>query len=143
LNTSEVNVFHQLIPTTRLWLIAGVTAVTLVAAPAGAVLADDHISSTGAAILGGIAGLAVGAAIVDNAHQHPVYYPPRYPAYAAAQPYPYAQPYPAYYPRPAYRPAYRAPFSPAGGVVCYPGKSICYNNNGSVAGNWTHRVFGY
>ncbi len=133
----------------RMSVVPAIAAAAIVAMPLAEAQANNNISNTGAAILGGIAGLAVGAAIVDSAHQHPVYYPPRY-AYPAAQPYPYAQPYPAYaqpqpayYPRPAYHPAYGAPFSPTGGVVCYPGKGICYNNNGSVAGKWTNRVFGY
>lgn len=135
--------FHQLIPATRTWLLAGLAAVTLVAAPTGAVLADNHISSTGAAIVGGIAGLAVGAAIADSAHHNQAYYPPRYQPYGYPQPYPvYAQPYPAYYP-PAYRPAYARPFSPAPGVVCYPGRGLCYNDsNGTVANRWSARVFG-
>ena len=135
--------FHQLIPNLRPWLIAAAAAaVTIVAAPTGVVLADNHISNTGAAVLGGIAGLAVGAAIVDSTHPH-VYYPPRYQPNPYPQPYPYAQPYPAYYPRPVYRPAYAAPFAPAPGVTCYPDRGLCFKYNGKVANQWTASVFGY
>ena len=124
--------------------------------------ANDHVSTTGAAIVAGIAGVAVGAAIADSANQHPDYAPPRYQAYPAAQPYPYPepypypqpypppypyaqpypQPYPNYYPRPAYRHRYAAPFRPTSDVVCYPNKGLCFNDNGSVANKWTRRIFG-
>jgi len=73
-----------------------------------------------AAILGGIAGLAVGAAIADSANRnHDVYGAP---------------------PPAAYRPP--APFSPAGGIICYPEQRACYNNGGAYSGNWTWRVYG-
>jgi hypothetical protein len=73
-----------------------------------------------AAILGGIAGLAVGAAIADSANRnHDIYGAP---------------------PPPAYRPP--APFSPAGGIICYPEQRACYNNGGAYSGNWTWRVYG-
>lgn len=126
----------------RARLVAGATALALLALPMAEAQAKDHISSTGAAILGGIAGLAIGAAIVDSAHPH-VSYAPRYQPYPYPQPYPYAQPYPAYYPRPVYRPAYAGPFSPAPGVTCYADRGLCYNGNGTVANAWTGRVFGY
>lgn len=73
-----------------------------------------------AAILGGIAGLAVGAAIADSANRNNnVYGAP---------------------PPPSYRPP--APFSPSGGVICYPEQRACYNNGGAYNGNWTWRVYG-
>ncbi|WP_018185317.1 hypothetical protein [Kaistia granuli] len=73
-----------------------------------------------AAILGGLAGLAVGAAIADSANRNrDIYGAP---------------------PPPAYRPP--APFSPAGGVICYPEQRACYNNGGAYNGNWTWRVYG-
>jgi hypothetical protein len=73
-----------------------------------------------AAIVGGIVGLAVGAAIADSANRNrDVYGEP---------------------PPPAYRPP--APFSPAGGVICYPEQRACYNNGGAYNGNWTWRVYG-
>lgn len=136
--------FHPLIPSVPSKLLAAVAAVMLIVTGTTGARAD-HISNTGAAILGGVAGLAVGAAIADSQHPH-VYYPPRYQPYPYPQPYPYAapsryvQPYPAYYP--AYRPHYAVPFSPAPGVTCDPGRGLCYNANGSVAGRWTNSVFG-
>ncbi|MCX5578867.1 hypothetical protein [Kaistia terrae] len=74
-----------------------------------------------AAIIGGIAGLAVGAAIADSANRNQnVYGVP---------------------PPPSYRPP--APFSPAGGVICYPDQRACYNNGGAYSSNWTWRVYGH
>jgi hypothetical protein len=73
-----------------------------------------------AAIIGGIAGLAVGAAIADNANRN-------YDVYGAPPP-------------PSYRPP--APFSPSGGIICYPDQRACYNNGGAYNSNWTWRVYG-
>ena len=74
----------------------------------------------GAAVAAGIIGLAVGAAIADsNNRNRDVYGAP---------------------PPPAYRPP--APFSPTGGVICYPDQRACYNNGGAYNGNWTWRVYG-
>jgi len=74
-----------------------------------------------AAIIGGIAGLAVGAAIADSANRNnDIYGAP---------------------PPPSYRPP--APFSPAGGVICYPDQRACYNNGGAYSGNWTWRIYGH
>lgn len=135
--------FHQLIPALPSRLVAAAAAVILLVTSAPGARADKHINSTGAAIIGGIAGLAIGAAIADSANRNRPHYPPRYHAYPPPQPYPYAQPYPAYYPQPVYRPAYARPFSPTGGVVCYPDRGLCYNDsNGSIANRWTARVFG-
>ena len=84
---------------------------------------------TAAAIVGGVAGVAVGAAIADAAnHNKKKYY---YNGYA-----------PPYAPG-AYDPYFNQAFSPTGGVVCYPAQRLCYNNNGSVANHWTRRVYGY
>lgn len=135
---------HPLMPALPSRILAAVSALVMLAGSAGVSRADNHISSTGAAILGGVAGLAIGAAIADSAHQRPAYYPPRYQPYPPPQPYPYppryAQPYPAYYP--AYRPAYARTFSPAPGVSCNPRRGLCFNANGTVANRWTARVFG-
>jgi hypothetical protein len=73
-----------------------------------------------AAIIGGIAGLAVGAAIADSANRNVV-------VYGAPPP-------------PSYNPP--APFSPAGGIICYPAQRACYNNGGAYSSNWTYRVYG-
>lgn len=128
-------------------VLAAAATLALVATPLAQAEAGSHISNTGAAILGGIAGVAVGAAIVDNAHRNPAYYPPRYQPYPYPEPYPYAAPYPYAQPYPypaAYpRPVYAGPFSPAPGVTCYPGRALCYNDNGTLARNWTGRVFDY
>jgi len=87
------------------------------------------ISPTGAAIVGGLAGVAVGAAIADAAK------PPRPKYYYNG----YAPPYrPGYY-----DPYFNQAFSPTAGVVCYPAQRLCYHNNGSVANKWTRRVYGY
>lgn len=125
----------------RTRIVPAMAAIAMMAVPLAEARADQ-ISSTGAAIVGGIAGLAVGAAIADSTHPR-VYYPPRYEPYPYPPPYPYAQPYPVYYPQPVYRPAYAAPFSPAPGVTCYPGRGLCFKYNGNVANEWSARVFGY
>lgn len=134
----------------RYGLVAAFAATAVLAAPLGSVQADNHISNTGAAILGGVAGLALGAAIVDSQNHRQVYYPPRYQPYPYpqpypyARPYPYAQPYPYPQPYPVYYPAprYAAPFSPAPGVTCDPARGRCFNDNGTLANRWTIRVFG-
>ena len=138
--------FHPLLPTFPTKLLAAMAAVMLLVTSASGARADNHISSTGAAIVGGIAGLAIGAAIADSANRNQGYNPPRYQPYP--QPFPaYAQPYPAYaqpaYYPPAYRPAYARPFNPSPDVTCYPGRGLCYNDeNGTIARKWTARVFG-
>ena len=77
-------------------------------------------NDTGTAVAAGIVGLALGAAIASSADRdRHVYGPPPVPAYA---------------PPP--------PFSPAGGVICYPAQQTCYNNNGVIAWSWTSRVYG-
>jgi len=46
-----------------------------------------------------------------------------------------------YVPPPPPPPRYRAPFSPAAGVTCYPRDLACYNNDGDFLPTWTNRVF--
>ncbi|MFT0862192.1 hypothetical protein [Ancylobacter sp. G4_0304] len=75
---------------------------------------------TGAAIAAGILGLAVGAAVADNAR-------PRDPVVYGAPPAAYYGPPP--------------PFSPAPGVSCYPTRRQCYMSNGLLDWSWTDRVF--
>lgn len=102
----------------RHFLAAALLAPALLVAQGAPGEAKD--GKNAAAILGGLAGLAVGAAIADSANRnHDVYGAP---------------------PPPAYRPP--APFSPAGGIVCYPEQRACYNNGGAYNGNWTWRVYG-
>ena len=84
---------------------------------------------TAAAIVGGVAGLAVGAAIADSANQKKKKY--YYNGYA-----------PPYGPG-TYDPYFNQAFSPTAGVVCYPAQRLCYNNNGSDANHWTRNVYGY
>ncbi|MCA3554187.1 hypothetical protein [Aestuariivirga sp.] len=135
--------FHPLISAVPSRLIAAAAAVSLLAATAPDARADKKISNTGAAIVGGIAGLAIGAAIADSANRNRRDYQPRYQPYPPPPPYAYAQPYPVYYPQPVYRPAYARPFSPVASVVCYPDRGLCFNeSNGSIANKWTARVFG-
>jgi hypothetical protein len=80
----------------------------------------------GASLVGGVVGVAVGAALSHKHHHDKVIY---YPGY---QP-----PYPAG----GYDPYFNQAFNPAPDVVCYPAQRICYNMNGSVANKWTWRVF--
>lgn len=96
------------------WL-AGMAAAGLLAMP----VTPARANNTGAAIAGGIVGLALGAAIAGSAQRDQQIYGPPPPAYAPPPPY-----------------------SPAGGVICYPGQQTCYNNNGSVSWPWTSRIYG-
>jgi hypothetical protein len=84
---------------------------------------------TAAAIVGGVAGLAVGAAIADASRpkKKKIYYNGYQPPYAPGQ----------------YDPYFNQAYSPVAGVVCYPAQRLCYNNGGSVNGTWTRRAFGY
>jgi hypothetical protein len=101
-------------------------AFLLAGAPHGA--SAKTIGPTAAAIVGGVAGVAVGAAIADaNRPKKKIYYEG------------YAPPY-----RPGgYDPYFNQAFSPSSGIVCYPAQRLCYNNNGTVANSWTRRVYGY
>lgn len=86
------------------------------------------IGPTAAAIVGGVAGVAVGAAIADAAKpKKKIIYPDYQPPYQPGR----------------YDPYFNQAFSPEGGVVCYPAQRLCYNNGGSVNGTWTRRSFGY
>jgi hypothetical protein len=88
-----------------------------------------QMGPTAAAIVGGVAGLAVGAAVGDaHAKKNKKIY---YEGYAP--PYPPGQ----------YGPYFNQAFSPTTGIVCYPAQRACYNNNGTVSGNWTRKVYGY
>jgi hypothetical protein len=89
--------------------------------------AEAKISTGGAAILGGVAGLAVGAAIADSQRNKKIYY----------------QGYNPPYPPGGYGPYFNQAFSPTAGVVCYPAQRLCYNNAGSISGKWTRNVYGY
>lgn len=78
-----------------------------------------------AAIIGAAAGLAIGAAAMS----------------AASSDYRYQNQYVPPPPPPPPPPRYRAPFSPAAGVVCYPQQAACYNDAGSYLPSWSSRVF--
>jgi hypothetical protein len=109
-------------------IFAGFAAAALLVAAQPAAEAKT-MGPTAAAIVGGVAGLAVGAAIADSAnHNKKKYY---YNGYA-----------PPYGPG-TYDPYFNQAFSPTAGVVCYPAQRLCYNNNGSVANHWTRNVYGY
>ena len=110
-------------------IFAGFAAAALLVAAQPAAEAKT-MGPTAAAIVGGVAGLAVGAAIADSANQKKKkkYY---YNGYA-----------PPYGPG-TYDPYFNQAFSPTAGVVCYPAQRHCYNNNGSVANHWTRNVYGY
>jgi hypothetical protein len=98
----------------------------LVAVPAVADAKNNkHVEEV---IVGGLVGLAVGAAL-SRKHQHnnQIYYRGYEPPY-----------------RPdAYDPYFARTFSPNSNVICYTAQRVCYNNNGSVANKWSRRVFGY
>ena len=109
------------------FILAGLAsaALLLAAQPAEA----KTMGPTAAAIVGGVAGVAVGAAIADAARpkQKKIVYPGYQPPYAPGR----------------YDPYFNQAYSPEGGVVCYPAQRLCYNNGGSVNGTWTRRAFGY
>lgn len=109
-------------------LIAAAAAAALLLASVPQAAQAKTIGPTGAAIVGGVAGLAIGAAIADaNRPKKKIYYEG------------YAPPYrPGYY-----DPYFNQAFAPTAGVICYPAQRLCYNNNGTVANNWTRRVYGY
>ncbi|WP_395689918.1 hypothetical protein [Aestuariivirga sp.] len=112
--------------TIKMFAVAAAAALLLAGLPQ--VVQAKSIGPTGAAIVGGVAGLAIGAAIADaNRPKKKIYYEG------------YAPPY-----RPGnYDPYFNQAFSPATGIVCYPAQRLCYNNGGSVSGNWTRKVYGY
>lgn len=88
------------------------------------VRADD----AGAAIAGGIVGLAVGAALSKKHHHHKdVYYPGYAPPYGPG----------------GYNPAWNQNFMPSPTIICYPMQRACYNVGGGFSVKWTSRVFGY
>lgn len=88
-----------------------------------------QMGPTAAAIVGGVAGVAVGAAIADaHAKKNKKIYYDNY-----APPYPPGQ----------YNPYFNEAFSPSTGIVCYPAQRACYNNNGTVSGSWTRKIYGY
>jgi hypothetical protein len=99
-------------------LAAALLAPALLMAHGAPVHAKD--GKNAAAIIGGLAGIAVGAAIADSANRNQNVY---------------GQP-----PPPGYRPP--APFSPQTGVICYPDQRACYTNGGAYSSNWTYRVYG-
>ncbi|WP_035831180.1 hypothetical protein [Kaistia adipata] len=99
-------------------IAAALVAPALLVAQAGPGEAKD--GKNAAAIIGGLAGIAVGAAIADSANRNrDIYGAP---------------------PPPSYNPP--APFSPSGGIICYPAQRACYNNGGAYNSNWTWRVYG-
>ncbi len=85
------------------------------------------ISPGGAAIVGGVAGLAIGAAIADSARPKRPYY---YNGYAPA------------YPPGQYDPYWNRVYRPDPNVTCYPAQRLCYNRYGAISDKWTRRVYG-
>lgn len=88
-----------------------------------------HIGSTRAAIVGGVAGLAIGAAIADSYHHRKkkIYYESYVPAYVPG----------------AYGPYFDQVLMPSPGITCYPAQRMCYHNSGGVSGHWTYKIYGY
>ncbi len=118
------NIFHKLGGWRGVATVAASVAI-LGAAPAPSLAKNKHVEE---AIIGGIVGVAVGAAL-SRKHQHDnrVYYPNYQP----------------YYPPGGYDPYFAGSFSPSPDVVCYRAQRVCYNANGSVANKWSRRVFGF
>ena len=87
-----------------------------------------HIGrAAGAAIAGGVVGLAVGAALSRSAtYDDPDIYAPGY-----QPPYP-----PGGYPA-----AWGQSFSPKPGVICYQIQRACYDAGGAYNPKWTARTF--
>ena len=86
---------------------------------------------TAAAIVGGVAGLAVGAAIADSANHNKkkIYYN----GYAAAL-----------CARAPMTPISTRPSAPTAGVVCYPAqRALLQQQRQRVPTHWTRRVYGY
>ncbi|WP_421694121.1 hypothetical protein [Aestuariivirga sp.] len=111
-----------------MFLLCALAAAGMLAGPQQQAEAKT-MGPTAAAIVGGVAGLAVGAAIADanKPRTKKVYYPGYVPPYAPGQ----------------YDPYFNQAFSPTTGIVCYPAQRACYNNNGSVNGVWSRKVYGY
>jgi hypothetical protein len=82
--------------------------------------------STGAAIAGGVVGLAVGAAL-SKKHKHskviivPEYRPP--------------------YPPGGYPNAFAQSYSPIPGIICYPVQRACYDAGGAFNPKWTNLTY--
>ncbi len=96
---------------------------------AALVLADTRpapAGAAGAAIAGGIVGLAVGAALSRSQRHDTVIYVPGY-----QPPYP-----PGGYPY-----AWGKSFSPRPGVICYQIQRACYDVGGAYNPKWTARTF--
>lgn len=111
------------------------SSVPALLAAAAIILSAHHpadaktIGPTAAAILGGVAGLAVGAAIADSNHHsnRRIYYEG------------YQEPYPPG----GYDAYFNRSFMPSSTVTCYPAQRLCYDRNGTVAHKWTRRIYGY
>jgi hypothetical protein len=104
--------------------------VSVIAAMSSALLFTEArpapADSTGAAIAGGIVGLAVGAALSKKQKHTTVIYAPGY-----QPPYP-----PGTYPN-----AWAQFFSPKPGVTCYPIQRACYDARGAYNPKWTAITF--
>lgn len=113
-----MTLFGKLIPA------AAAAALVLAAQPVQA----KTMGPTAAAIVGGVAGVAVGAAIADAAkpRKKKIVYEGYQPPYQPGQ----------------YDPYFNQAYSPVAGVVCYPAQRACYNNGGTLNGTWTRRAFG-
>lgn len=86
-----------------------------------------HIGrATGAAIAGGIVGLAVGTALSKSDRYEPDVYVPGYQPLYPPGGYPYA---------------WQQSFSPKPGVNCYPVQRACYDMGGAYNPKWTARTF--
>ena len=109
-------------------LLAGLAAAAMLASAQHQAEAKQ-MGPTAAAIVGGVAGVAVGAAIADAAKpkKKKIYYEGYAPPYELGR----------------YDPYFNQAFSPTTGIVCYPAQRLCYSNAGAVSGTWTRKVYGY
>jgi surface antigen len=94
-------------------------------APEPSRASDKHVKE---AIIGGVVGVAIGAALSRKHQRNSVIYYPGYKPYYAPS---------------GYDAYFAQSFSPSAGVMCYTAQRVCYNENGSVANKWSRRVFGY
>ncbi|WP_373505590.1 hypothetical protein [Aestuariivirga sp.] len=119
---------RRVTPRSGLSLFAAVLAGAGLATAVPQQTSAKNNSAVGAAIVGGIVGIGVGAALSDQHHHNKkIYYNGYNPPYAPG----------------AYDPYFAKVYSPASNVVCYSAQRVCYNNNGSYASKWTRRVYGY
>jgi len=114
--------------TSILLIAAALLAPGLAGSFTAPAFAHDHDKQVGAAIVGGIVGVAVGAALSKkHKHRDDVYYPGYRPAY----------------PPGAYNRYWNAIRVPQRGVTCYDAQRTCYSDSGDgYSRKWTLTIYG-